>query len=401
MLYFLLVLSGLSSLNALSQKILATQIISNDGYPVETHSVKTTDENHLTMFRIPYSPKLKLSEDNGKTSKRIALLVHGASSSSDCFILNGPENSMAYILADAGYDVWLANCRGNRYSNKDMITWDFTFDQMAKYDMPAMIDYALNLTGQTDLHYIAHSQGTTIYFALLSSFPRYNKVIRTAHLLAPAAYMNNIKLPVMKFLGYFYGFSPTLHSLVRGYNFWPDFTTELFAMLGAWACQEKQTTRHICSNLLFSVCGYNPDRLNYSLLPKVMATHPSGVSTRQTVHFSQLYVTGKFSKYDYGYLGNWFKYGQWTPPEYNTENIEARTYIYYADNDYLSAPDDVFRIAREIKNVCLYHKLPDKSWNHMDYLWSTEVKQYINEPLRDYMLEFDSDRLRDCGSLED
>lgn len=238
---------------------LQTEIITSDGYPVETHPLKTSDGYQLTMFRIPYSPKL----NNQNTTKRIALLMHGAGSSSDCFILNGPENSIAYILANAGYDVWLGNCRGNRYSKENIPTWEFSFDQSAFYDLPAMMEYALNLTNETDLHYIAHSQGTTIYLALLSTFPEYNKVIRTAHLMAPTAYMKNVKLPTIKLFGYLYGKLPSFYSALMAYNYWPDFVTEFFAKLGTWACQEHQFTRHTCSHLLFSLCGYNPDQLNY------------------------------------------------------------------------------------------------------------------------------------------
>lgn len=131
-----------------------------------------------------------------------------------------------------------------------------------------------------------------------------------------------------------------------------------------------------------------------------MATHPAGASTKQTTHFSQLFASGKFRKYDYGYFGNRFIYGQWSPPEYNIKNVKARSYIYYGENDHLSAPEDVFQMAKEIKNVCLYHKVPIKSWNHIDYLWSDDVKQYINDPIKNYMLEFDSGQLRTCGPLK-
>lgn len=33
---------------------------------------------------------------------------------------------------------------------------------MAKYDLPATIDFILKKTGQEKLHYVGHSQGTTI-----------------------------------------------------------------------------------------------------------------------------------------------------------------------------------------------------------------------------------------------
>lgn len=49
----------------------------------------------------------------------------------------------------------------------------FSFDEMAKYDIPASINFVLNKTGQEQLFYIGHSQGTTIgrltnYFAKIT-----------------------------------------------------------------------------------------------------------------------------------------------------------------------------------------------------------------------------------------
>ena len=70
---------------------------------------------------------------------------------------------MAFQLADAGYDVWLTNNRGNKYSmnhrytdEKDDDYWKFSLQEMGLYDVPANIDFILKLTGQEKLSYMGH-----------------------------------------------------------------------------------------------------------------------------------------------------------------------------------------------------------------------------------------------------
>ena len=72
-----------------------------------------------------------------------------------------------YILSSAGYDVWLGNNRGNKYSrqhkfldpDKDKVQfWDFSWHEMGVSDLPAMIDYVLNQTDSKALFYVGHSQ---------------------------------------------------------------------------------------------------------------------------------------------------------------------------------------------------------------------------------------------------
>lgn len=69
--------------------------------------------------------------------------------------------------------------------------WDFSFHEIAKYDLPAVIDYVLAKTNRTFAHYVGHSQGTTVVLAMLSLFPRYNRKLKTLHLMAPAVYLRN------------------------------------------------------------------------------------------------------------------------------------------------------------------------------------------------------------------
>ena len=90
-------------------------------------------------------------------------------------MLNGDESS-AFQLVRQGYDVWLGNSRGNRYSRRHRYLtpskhprfFDFSFYEMARYDLPAQIDYVRAKTGVEKLAYIGHSEGTTSMFTALA-----------------------------------------------------------------------------------------------------------------------------------------------------------------------------------------------------------------------------------------
>jgi len=142
------------------------EIVTKYGYRHETHDVKTEDGYILGALIIYKDSPFNIHAH----SKPVIYLQHGLADSSDCWIVN-KENSIAFVFADAGYDVWLGNSRGNYYSlrhshlssRRDASFWDFSFVEMSKYDVKATVLYIKNAAGLKEkdkITYVGHSQGT-------------------------------------------------------------------------------------------------------------------------------------------------------------------------------------------------------------------------------------------------
>jgi lysosomal acid lipase/cholesteryl ester hydrolase len=123
------------------------------------------------------------------------LLMHGVLGSSDGFALNGPELSPLYMIVKTGkYDIWLMNARGNTYSryhtsldpDTEAEFWNFSFEEIAKYDLTTSIDFILSTTKRSKLSLVGFSQGTTIGFCGLSMNSAYfNAKVKIFIALAP------------------------------------------------------------------------------------------------------------------------------------------------------------------------------------------------------------------------
>jgi pimeloyl-ACP methyl ester carboxylesterase len=139
--------------------------------------------------------------------KPIAMLIHGLSVSSAGWVVLGPSDSLAFKLADAGYDVWMPNTRGSLYSQKHLSLqpnekafWAYSLDEQAVVDLPAFIDLALKVTGAPSLTLMGHSQGGILELMTLAARPEYNDKVDLALGLAPVYFPSMIATPLIRFM---------------------------------------------------------------------------------------------------------------------------------------------------------------------------------------------------------
>lgn len=364
------------------------ELIQYWGYPNETHEVMTDDGYYLTLHRIPHGKRTTENTSDKMLKRPVFYLQHGLLASSSNWVVNLPEQSLGFMLADAGFDVWMGNVRGNTYSKKhesyDIDSkefWDFSFDEMAKHDLPAMIDYALNHTGQKDLYYAGHSQGTMMVFAGLGENEDLQEKVKVVFALAPVARLSNIYSPI-KYLSYFESAIKLAFNVLGIREFLPSADSVKYIADKGCPINEK-----LCDGILFLLSGYDKKDLNNTRTPVYLTHTPAGTSVKNIIHFSQLVQDGHFQKYDFGYFGNLGTYGTLKPPRYDLKKVKNLVVLISGTHDWLADPRDVEWLRKELPSVIAHHKVDQ--YNHLDFIWGMSARKYVYKPIIKMAMKFE------------
>ncbi|CAH1402323.1 unnamed protein product [Nezara viridula] len=361
-------------------------MIREQGYPFEKHSVVTDDGYILTLHRIPHG-----KNQSGKVGRPV-LLWHAILCSSDVWVVSRPDKALAFILADKGYDVWMANSRGNTHSRKHKTLslqsaeyWNFSFHEIGYYDVPACIDYILQQTGHNSLQYIGHSQGTTIFFVLASTRPEYNKKISHMTALAPIAFLGNTN-GIIRVLFFFSPIVEVFYQVTGTYEFLTG--TSIVHPIAKGICLPDTVLGNLCNNIIYLSVGYDSQQWNMTLAYNVYDFIPAGSSVKQFSHYSQIAKSGgSFRKYDYSYSKNFEIYSQYEPPNYDLSKITIPVTLYYGKNDWLSRVQDVMKLQSKLPNS-IAKLVPYPAFNHLDFLWANDVVPLLYEDLVENMEKY-------------
>jgi pimeloyl-ACP methyl ester carboxylesterase len=162
------------------------------------------------------------TKDHYASNRRYpVLLVHGLLQSAGTYCTND-DDSLAFYLCKAGYDVWLGNNRcgfrpkHNTLTYNDPRMWCWNIRHMGTLDLPAFVSRILYETGFETLGLICHSQGTTEAMVALAKDqrPELGERISVFCGLAPAAYAG----PLIKKMYFRFArqISPAVFRLVFG-----------------------------------------------------------------------------------------------------------------------------------------------------------------------------------------
>ncbi|KAI8477467.1 MAG: Alpha/Beta hydrolase protein [Monoraphidium minutum] len=350
------------------------------GYPLETYPVETSDGFILRVYRIPHGKK----NATGTGPKPVVLLHHGVTLASNCWVVLDPDSSMGFYLADAGFDVWMANTRGNTFSRghkkwkaTERMYWENSMDELALIDLPAQIDFILDFTKQPKLAIVGHSQGCTLTLMMLSWRADYNDKLWLMMLMGPVANSMYIKTP---FLAQQAKTGSSLLLSMSGIGqFIPNYATSQLVSGCTFPVKEKW-----CFDLV-NFMFYGPSiYVSSDDFKRCAATWPAGVSTRNLIHWSQMYHTRNgIYMYDFGEncSASWTqqipfeescnqaKYGFDTPLMYDVGKVTAPAALFEGADDLMGTKEDAAVLVSQWSSPTVFRKIYPKT-AHMDFVWA-------------------------------
>lgn len=370
-----------------------------NGFDVEEHFVETEDGYILTIYKLVISSevtdsilkeivkkkqlnvlnKRKPFEGIVNTSNYICFFQHGLLDSSDGWICNLKNKCLPYIMANKGFEVWVGNSRGNKYSKAHKVLnplddkdkekfFDYSFDEMAKYDIIACLTYILNQknkdleiisdnvsrnnisSGDSNLDssiltsspidkgkfsyekvfkdfpipekrvfYFGHSQGCASIMASLCLHSQFlNTILKGVILLAPACRIANV--------------DSTLIHILKRFELDKLFHEKKIFEIMPYS-KELQSfnifLNTVCPTMSLSMLEEVSDEeclVNCASRLKIFFSHyPSGSSIRSFLHFRQMMETHKFQSFDFGEAVNSVRYAENKGKviEYNLEEIKG------------------------------------------------------------------------------
>lgn len=429
----------------------AQQILSRSGYNYVNHYV-VADDGYITQLVRIINPLA----DPRKLKQPPVMLMHGGIIDMTAYlwasaIQHFPEpwpstsfdgskrssnRSLAMMLANRGFDVWLVGTRGSDEQNKghikiprqnarqgkratglkiddakpeyvqiledllgpllepqnsdkknDIDYYNYTMNEIIDYEIPRQIDKVLEVTGAKQVSLLALSISTPLVFPLLASNTTYASKV-----------LNHISM------------MPIINS--RGGNLATQFVfrslcLDLPPKLGTLLFTDLLTSRPLRK---FLVNAFRDTQKRYALY-KILVSILTGASAKYNTwlempivghifmpigfkhvqHFCQVLKAERYQKFDYGKEGNIRAYGQAEPPVYDISDLHIENFmIAQGTNDNLAPQASVQQIVDQVKRPKLRKRVIVPRYSHLDMLAAFDNDLRVNKPIAQFLEKFQS-----------
>lgn len=404
------------------------QLIERAGFAYENHYVLSAD-GYITQLIHLINPLA----DQSKLKQPPFLITHGGANNPSVYLASSniqhhPEpwprspqdgsitswnRSLAFTLANNGYDVWLSGTRGDSRQNQGHtklrvfepqgavrndknkplnITlleladtfkyWDFSFNEIIEHEFPAQINKVLELTRSDKLSILCFSFSTMTGLPLFASRPEYAELIHQLVLMAPIINRRGTNNFVRLMQNIFVRADPRFGVMVFNLILLTQPVRDLFILLNSSKALRYTLIKGLLDLLVGPSAKY---RSNLDQGAVSNALQQTGYG--EILHFYQQVIVGRLQKFDHGAAKNFLKYGSIFPPVYDISDIHIDNWI------LIQSTSDNFAPQASVQQV--YDSIRQKprarivlpGWNHFDFLIGFENDIRVNLPILAFLDE--------------
>lgn len=401
------------------------ELIKRSGYSYEEHEVVAND-GYITQLVRLVSPLVKRAD----LKKPPVMIHHGGNIDMSLYLASssiqhhpekyprsvedGPitssNRSLAFMLANNGYDVWLIGTRGSNLANqkfvkrpddgqRTMADWNYKeeglsqgqfkdqvkrldenyyqygLDDIAATELKRQVDKVREVTGSKEFSMYTYSLSTPTSATFLSRNPEYAKDCRVYVQMGPAIFPKHVTFFSK---AYFDLICPELPT--RGIGFFPFYRANKLLEKAIVKISKSVKLRYSIVRKFLNLFFGPSKKYNTNMELNILARIWQPVSFKSIKQYCQNSKSKKFQQFDYGNERNIQVYGSVEPAKVNISNIQVQNYaIVYGERDTLATPEAVQRIKKEVNKPIELIEAP--GYNHLDLIAGVENDIYVNLPV--------------------
>lgn len=330
--------------------------------------------------------------------------------------IDGPikssNRSLAFMLANHGFDVFLCETRGandlnerhvksraiksslrGRSDNKNRTDaeiadeafrqwnfWGFTQDDIIAHELKSHMDTVMKVTGAKKVSVFTFSMSTPTSFAFFSIRPDYAEKVHAFVSMAPIVSGQGTSGFISLAMERVCPLIPDGPGTIVFTDFifsQPMRDLSLLFFKHKWM---RYVLFKMVENLTMGASAQYRTNLELNLIGHLLRR----LSFKTAKQLCQQMAANRLQKYDYGPLKNKKLYGTEEPPVYDISNLKIKDWLLVsAWNDALSTPAAVEHLLKIVNPKPIAHVVAP--YNHVDLIAAFDNDKYTNFPILHYM----------------